>query len=95
MRYYGRELRRLYEIELFNGDREDPNVTTRTERVIAWNEVDAIRRAAVPVASMPVRLGHVTWPDSEDDPIYMIHNTRGPTDVVADPTIALNDGWDF
>ena len=91
MRYFSRELRRLWGLEVYDGDPDDPDVTTHTERCIAWNAQDAIRRCGKRVAVMPESLGFVTW---DDEPLIIL-NTHGPTDQVAAPTIALDDDWDF
>ena len=87
MFYRGNELKRLYEIEIYEGDRNDPEATTRTETIIAWNHVDAIRRVRNPV-SQPVALHFVTNPDSTGK-IYRIDNTTdGPVGEPLNPSIA-------
>jgi hypothetical protein len=89
MFYKGRELRRVWEVEVYEGDPEDPDVTTRTETVIAWNQVEAIRRAGGKVATLPVSKGFVTWPQGQEKRLFRIENTAGPTDEVVEPTLSI------
>ena len=97
MRYKGpndirtRELRRLWSVEIYEGDPDDPDSTTRMESVIAWNQPDAIRRCGERVAVQPESLGFITW---DEEPLF-IETTKGPTDRVVEPTIAVKDEWDF
>jgi hypothetical protein len=88
MYYQGRELRRLWKVVLYN---EDPDtienlddLTTREEKVIAWNAVDAIRRSKDAVAERPEPECFVTW---DDPPLKIFSVKTGPQGLVADPTI--------
>lgn len=87
MYYQGRELRRLWKVVIFN---EDPDttpldeLTTREEKVIAWNAVDAIRRSKHGVAERPEAECFVTW---DDPPLKIFSVKTGPQGLVADPTI--------
>lgn len=92
MFYRGRELRRLWEIEVFDGDREDPECPTKVETVIAWNAVDAIRRTGDRAAAQPKALHFVTWAEDGDSAqrIFRINNTEeGPVGDPIEPSIAL------
>lgn len=88
MFYRGRELRRVWEVEIYEGDPEDPDVTTRTDTVIAWNQVEAIRRAGGRVVKQPVSKGFVTWPDGREKRVFKIEDTAGPTDEEIAPSIS-------
>jgi hypothetical protein len=97
MFYRKRELRRLWEIEVYDGDpHEDPDTPTPThkETIIAWNAVDAIRSAGGPVAVQPKALFFVTWPvpgDPEEN-IYRINNTgEGPVGDPIVPSVRRDD----
>jgi hypothetical protein len=75
----GSELRRLWEVETFDGDPDDPATLTVKRTVIAWNAVDANRHAGGRVASEPKPLYFVTWPEFEGGPVYRIDNPNdGP-----------------
>jgi hypothetical protein len=98
MRYKGaaqartQELRRLWLVTIYNGDKEDPDCPLKEETVIAWNSTDAVRRCGADVALLPTSLGFVTW---DEEPLF-IESTKGPTDQVAHPTIkTTDDGWNF
>ena len=98
MRYKGpndlrtRELRRLWAVEIYEGNPDDPEVTIHRESIIAWNPTDAIRRCGERVATQPESLGFITW---DDEPLF-IESTKGPTDRVAEPTIEVKEAeWDF
>lgn len=91
MFYRRRELQRLWEVEVFDGDPEDPDVTTHKETVIAWNHVDATRKAGKHVATPPVELHFVTWPDTDEN-IFRINNTsEGPVGDPVNPSMAVVD----
>ena len=79
-----RLLRRLWKVKKYVGDEGDPDRSIREETVIAFNAVEAIRRARGAVAEMPEALHYVTW----DDQPLRINDTGGPTDEVVEPTIA-------
>lgn len=92
MFYRGRELRRLWEVEIYVGKVDAKKPKTRTERVLAWNAVDAIRRCGEAKAvAQPVSLGYVTWPDTEGSAIYFIESTAGPTEEEVVPTIESDE----
>ena len=79
MRYQGRELRSLWEVELYDGNPDAKNPKTTTVTVVAFNQVEAIRLCGSrKVASLPKFLHHVTWPENEGGPIYKINGTAGP-----------------
>jgi len=86
MFYRGRELRRLWEIEVYDGDPNKKKPKTHTETVIAWNAVDAIRKCgAMKAAKQPVDLGYVM--KDKGEAILKIEDTAGPTDEEVTPTI--------
>ncbi len=90
-----RELRREWEVELYDGDRNDPDCPTHTETVVAWNAVEAIRKCGNRrVVKQPRALHYVTWPEQKNSggPIHKIESTAGPTDQVIEPTIAIPEG---
>lgn len=97
MRYKGagqlrtQELRRLWSLTIYDGDKEDLECPLRKETVIAWNSTDAIRRCGEDVALLPTSLGFVTW---DEKPLF-IETTKGPTDRLVEPSIATDDEWDF
>jgi hypothetical protein len=81
MRYQRRELMRLFKVEVYDGDPDDPKTKTLKETIVAWNAMDAIRRCGNKrLVSQPVASHHVTHPKHEDGPIYKIDSTAGPTD---------------
>ncbi len=99
-----RNLRRMWEIKVYVGadvDKEKKKKKPRTkkETIIAWNHVDAIRRAGAEVAELPVSLGFVTWPPIEDPEadVYFIESPKvGPTNKKAKPSLSNNeDEWNF
>ena len=79
-----RLLRRLWKLKIYVGDEGDPGRSIREETVIAFNAVEAIRRARGAVAEQPEAVCYVTW---DGEPLR-IENTGGPTDEVIEPTIA-------
>lgn len=87
MIYKNRELRRLWEVEVYKGDPDDEKPKTKKETVIAFNAVEANRLAPGPVASEPVAISFVTW---DDEPL-LIEDTSGPTNKKAKPTITVDD----
>lgn len=92
-----RELRRLWEVDTYDGDHNDPNCPIRTETVVAFNAVEAIRKASGRgrlVVTQPRALHFVTWPEQKnsDGPIHKIESTAGPTDEVIEPMIAIPEG---
>ncbi len=91
MFYKRRELRRLWDVEVYNGDPEDPNVTTHIETVVAFNAVEANRKCGGRVALPPTARCYVTWPvdPNTTGPIYRIDSTAGPSDELIEPTIGL------
>jgi len=97
MRYKGkedlrsRELMRLFELEVYDGDPDDPKTKTTKETIVAWNAMDAIRRCgARRLATQPKELHHVTHPDQEGEPIYKIKDTGGPTEEEVKPSIDID-----
>lgn len=92
MFYKQRELRRLWSLEIFNGDPndpDDPDLSTRLETIVAWNAVDAIRHAGGKLAYQPVALFYVTWPEVGKNDIYKIESTAGPTGDPINPSIGV------
>lgn len=87
MRYRSQELRRLWLVKVFDGDKEDPDCPVREEKVIAWNQVDAIRRVPGDIAKQPEQISYVTW----DEEPQLIATTAGPEGVLADPTIEVKE----
>lgn len=85
-----RALRRLFVVKCYDGDPDDPDVGVTEEKVIAWNQTDAIRRAGRPVAELPEAECYVTW----DDKPLKIFETAGPTDEEALPTVKDTEGFD-
>jgi hypothetical protein len=86
-----RALRTLFSVMCYVGDPDDPEDIVE-EKVIAWNECDAIRRVNRPVAEMPTAECHVTW---DDVPLKITSPKLGPTDEKADPTIGavIEEDW--
>lgn len=83
MVYKKRELRRLWGVDIYVGDRDDPKTKTRIEGVVAWSQVDAIRHAGGHVVSQPKPICFVTWPDFDGGPIFEIKSPKiGP---IGDP----------
>jgi hypothetical protein len=92
-----RALRRLWLVQCFDGDPDDPNVGVVEKSCVAWNQPHAIRMCGR-VAKLPQHKCFVTWPENEGDPIYEIYDTAGPIDVEVKPTVAIHDSaddWDF
>jgi hypothetical protein len=85
MFYKRRELRRLWEVEVFDGDPHDKDTAVYKTTIIAWNAVDAIRHAGSAVAKQPIALYYVTWPDKPGGPVYRINSTAGGP--VGDPVV--------
>ena len=97
MRYKGktdlrsRELMRLFEVEVYDGDPDDSKTKTTKETIVAWNAMDAIRKCgARKLAYQPKELFHVTHPDQEGEPIYKIEDTGGPTEEEIQPSIDID-----
>jgi hypothetical protein len=87
-----RELRRMWEVDLYDGDRNEPDCPIRTETVVAFNAVEAIRKChGFFVVTPPRALHFVTWPELKKpgEPVRKIESTAGPTDEVVEPTIAI------
>ena len=87
MRYKGRELRRLWEVTVYEGDPNAKKPKTRTETVIAFNAVEALRKCPGQAAEEPRALMFVTWPEAGNPTIYKIEDTAGPTDEIVNPTV--------
>ena len=79
MKYRSRELRRMYEIEVYDGDPDHKKTKTGKHTAIAWNEVGAVRACGnKKVAKPPEFLYFVSW----DDPPRRIDDTSGPKKAV-------------
>jgi len=91
MRYKGRELRQLFEVEIYVGDKDAKNPETKIETIVAWNNVDAIRRCGGNAVKQPEAIAFVTWPEPGDsaEKVYIIRDTSGPTDEEVAPSIAI------
>ena len=88
MRYKGRELRQLFEIEIYTGDWEDGDEETRTVTALGVNAIDAIRRiGSNRAAAQPQALCFVTWPEPGQPAteIYRIDDTGGPSEEKIEP----------
>ncbi len=72
MRYKARQLRRLWEVEIYMGDPDDPDTPTRTETVIALNGVEANRLAGGRLVKPPKALYFVSWPKETGQPIFRV-----------------------
>lgn len=97
MIYKKRELRRLWELKVYDGDPDAKKPKTKKETVVALNAVDATRRAGNRrLAVLPREIAYVTWPDNPGDSIYEIYDpSEGPTNKKVKPSIPLEDGgWD-
>jgi hypothetical protein len=95
MVYKARELRRLWELLVYIGDPDAAKPKTKKETVVAFNPVDATRRAAPRKMALPPKeLTFVTWPEVEDGPVYEISSTAGPSNKKVKPSIDP-EGWDF
>lgn len=92
-----RTLRRLWVVECFDGDPDDPDVGRITKTCVAWNQADAIRTCGK-VAELPQHKCFVTWPLRPGGPIYEIYATSGPTEVEVITDIPIpdsDDDWNF
>jgi len=91
MKYNGRELLRLWELEIVNGFPDRPEqVSFTVETVLAFNAVEATRVVGNKrLNSQPEPVCYVTWPDEEnnDDTRYRIDSPRGPSTEVIVPSI--------
>lgn len=95
MKYRNRELRRLYEVEVYTGDPEANPVWVKKKTCVAFNQTQAIRVAGGKVANQPKFICFVTWPEKHGDPLLEIKDTGGPTTHRIEPTIPVSDEWDF
>lgn len=87
MIYKSRQLRRLYQVEIYKTDKR---VHTHTETLIAWNAVDANRRVQGELAVEPKPICFVTW----DDPPRRIENpTDGALETVLPTIAAAYEHW--
>ena len=92
MFYKNRELRRLWRIYIYDGDKEDPECPIREETLVAWNAVDAIRRCGQAAARQPEEVCFVSWPDDDAQAIQRVANPlAGPVGDVVVPSIAVAD----
>lgn len=83
MRYKGRDLRQLFEIEIYTGDWENGDEDTRFVTALGVNAEDALRRIGRNrAATYPKALHYVTWPESGQafSEIYQIDDTGGPAE---------------
>ena len=88
MRYKGRDLRRLFEIDVYVGDPNAETPETRTVTSLGVNAQDAIRRLGRnKPATYPKALHYVTWPEPGHPAteIYQIDDTAGPTGDILKP----------
>jgi hypothetical protein len=89
MRYKGRDLRQLYEIEIYTGDWENGETATRKVTALGVNAEDAMRRlgSSNRPAKYPKALHFVTWPEPGQDAseVYRIDDTSGPVGEKLDP----------
>ena len=85
MIYLRQELKRLWEVRRYKGDRNAPDVEIEVETIIAWNQVDAIRHACGDLADQPKALHFVTPAKNEGDPVFRINSPKvGP---IGDPIV--------
>ena len=95
-----RALRRIWELKIFEGDPDAKKPKTRKETVIAWNSVDAIRKAGGRLSEEPKPIGFVSWPRNEEQHhVYLVDNpSDGPDeDTPIVPTLGSVDDeedWD-
>ena len=92
MRYKGRELRRLWDISVYVGDPDDKKRKIRSETIVAFNAVEAIRFCGGQASAQPRAMYYVTWPEDKSGvgPIHRIEDTSGPmNDIPVQPSIAL------
>lgn len=97
MRYKGRELRQLFEIEIFTGDWEDGDEDTETVTSLGVNAEDALRRLGNRrAAKYPEALCYVTWPEPGQPAtdIYRIDDTGGPSDEKLEPDFMRRESFD-
>jgi hypothetical protein len=102
-----RVLRRIWKVTVYEEEpnskktgKAKKNVKTREETVIAWNQVDANRKAPGKLAVPAEPIGFVTWPRDGESHVYMIDNpTDGPIeDEPVQPSVGGVDDeedWDF
>jgi len=95
-----RMLRRIWRCEVYKGNPDAKKPKTRTETVIAWNSVDAIRKIGGQLAKEPESLGWVTWPRGDEDYVHFISDSAvGPDEKhkVTPSVGGVNDeeDWDF
>ena len=95
-----RMLRRLWQVEVYDGDKDDADCPVIKETVIAWNQVDATRKSPGELAKLPESLGWVTWPRQGEGHVYLIENTTdGPIEeeevIPSVGGIEDEDDWDF
>jgi len=84
-----RALRRLWEIEVYDGDPDDPKTKTVKHTVIAWNAVDANRRAGAMNLVKPAKaLSYVTW---DDEPFEIESPKKGPSKKKVKPSIETTE----
>lgn len=94
-------LRRLWKVKIvekYGTKKRKPKI--REETIIAWNAVDANRKAGGRLAEEPEPVGWVTWPRGEEKHVYFIDNpTDGPLeDEKVEPsvgTVSDEEDWDF
>ena len=97
MFYKKKYLPRLWEVEIYESNPDgESEIPTRKETLVAWNAVDAIRRAGNRVAKQPKALHFITHPEYEGGPIYRINSPQdGPIGDPIVPSIAVvePDDW--
>lgn len=87
-----RQLRRLWEVKVYDGNPDAKKTKTRKETVVAWNAVDAIRMCGGVAAEPPKAVCFVTWPKGDETgPIFRIESTAGPSDEEITPTIPMKE----
>jgi hypothetical protein len=64
MRYKSRELRRLWEVKVYEGDPDAKNPKIHRGTVIAFNSVEALRLCGGKAAEPPREVCFVTWPET-------------------------------
>ena len=88
MRYKGRDLRQLFEIEIYTGDWENGEFDTRTITALGVNAEDALRRLGRNrAATYPKALHFGSWPEPGEafSEIYRIDDTSGPVGEILKP----------
>jgi hypothetical protein len=89
LKYRNKEMRKLYEVEVYLGDPDKKSTKTEVLTVVAWNEVDALRRlGGHKAATQPKFVDFVSW----DEPPRVIRDTAGPTEEVVEADFGLEDG---